>query len=269
MYLFEHPASTTTLMYSTMQYLGQGNLITLHTWPWNVWNNVGLCSLFTSQFRDWPTVLFGCLHLEIVISLRALSLPAQAVQTTFLHFKPGALLIWELKWVIVSCPDNFRSTHTHTDSWVSHLEPAHCPEPALSFLIFGCKVILFLFCFFTPDSSSVFSRSPSRCLFRLSPSGLCAYFNLFKTNNSALYIPMACWKCKSNVSELTFLFFLSPLSLSIWHYPSSLVLIELSSCICVTGAVLSVTGILIWRRIWVPLISRLRSCISDNKIVLL
>lgn len=48
---------------------------------------------------------------------------------------------------------------------------------------------------------------------------------------------------------------LSLLSLSIWHYPSTLVLIELSSCISLTGAALSVTGILIWRSIWVPLIS--------------
>lgn len=37
----------------------------------------------------------------------------------------------------------------------------------------------------------------------------------------------------------------SPFSLSIWHYPSTLVLIELSSCISLTVAALSV-----WRAFW-------------------
>ncbi len=69
-------------------------------------------------------------------------------------------------------------------------------------------------------------------------------------------------QCKAHISDLPFPHFLwiplsspSLLALSIWHYPSTLVLIELSSCISLTGAALSVTGILIWRSIWVPLIS--------------
>lgn len=88
---------------------------------------------------------------------------------------------------------------------------------------------------------------------------------------------------KGSNTKLTFLpspvFFESfcylPLrSLSIWHYPSTLVLIELSSCISLTVAALSVTGILIWRSIWVPLISELPvelscSLVYLNEILLL
>lgn len=157
-------------------------------------------SLYVSVQRltDCPV---GCLHLEIVISLRALSLPAQAVQTTFLHFKPGALLIWELKWVIVSCPDNFRSTHTHTDSLVSHLEPAHCPEPALSFLIFGCKVLLFLFCFFTPDSSSVFSLSLRLAVSSVSLLLACV---LISTSSRQITVP-SIFRWHAENANLTFL----------------------------------------------------------------
>lgn len=44
---------------------------------------------------------------------------------------------------------------------------------------------------------------------------------------------------------------------------STLVLIELSSWISLTGPALSVTGIQIWRSIWVPLISEPLSCISE------